>query len=123
MEDDRVRRAIDCFNAKDYFAAHELLEESWREAEAEVQPLYEAMIRIAVALHLRVNRGARRGSLNLLQQALVRLDDLRPVCASIDTARLYDDVSAYAERLRAAPGPASLLERFRLPVIRFAERA
>ncbi len=118
--DDPIRRAVDLFNGRDYFAAHEVLEEVWRGAEPEMRPFYEAVIRIATALHLRVNRGGQRGTVNLLQQALVRLDDLRPVCAAVDTAALYDDVAAYVERLRATPGPVSLLERFRLPRIRFA---
>jgi predicted metal-dependent hydrolase len=118
--EDPLRRAVDLFNRRDFFAAHVVLEGVWRGAEGELRSFYEAMIRIATALHLRMHRGGRRGTVNLLQQALVRLDDLRPVCAAVDTAALYDDVAAYLERLRAAPGPASLLERFRLPRIRFA---
>jgi hypothetical protein len=119
-EEDPIRRAVGLFNRRDFFAAHVVLEEVWRDTEAELRPFYEAIIRIATALHLRMHRGGRRGTVNLLQQALVRLDDLRPVCAAVDTAALYDDVAAYVEHLRATPGPASLLERFRLPRIRFA---
>lgn len=117
MPSDKLRQAVALFNQRNYFGAHELLEELWRQVPEEDQPLYEAMIRIATALHLRFNRGGQRGSLNLLQQALVRLEDLRPACGDINTAALYDDVSAYVERLTSDLGPATWFERFRVPKI------
>lgn len=122
MPTDKVLHAVALFNRRDYFGAHEVLEEVWARVGAEERPLYEAMIRIATALHLRLNRGGQRGSVNLLQQALVRLEDLRPECGHIDTAALYDDVSAYLERLRVHPGPATWLERFRVPTIQVTAR-
>jgi predicted metal-dependent hydrolase len=121
MAVDRVGQAIQLFNRRDFFAAHEVLEEVWRCCSDEEKRLvYEAIIRIAAALHLRFHRGAHRGSIRLLQQALLRLEDIRPVCAEIDTAGLYEEVSAYLERLRAEPGPVTLFERFRLPKVRHA---
>jgi hypothetical protein len=118
MADASVSRAIDLFNRRDFVAAGELFEEIQRAATAEAQPLYDAILRIAAGLHLRMSRGGERGTLNLLQQALVRLDDLRPTCAGIDTEALYADTSAYADRIRANPGAIGWWERQRFPKIR-----
>jgi predicted metal-dependent hydrolase len=116
--DERLARGIDLFNRRDFFASHELFEALWREAAAAERPLYEALVQLATALHLRFNRGGQRGSVNLLTQALVHLEDLRPVAGGIDTAGLYEEVSGYVERLRAEPGASTWLERLRAPKIR-----
>jgi predicted metal-dependent hydrolase len=115
--DDRLGRGIDLFNRRDFFASHELFEELWREAADEDRPLYEALVQLATAFHLRFNRGGQRGTVNLLTQALLRLDDLRPAARGIDTAVLYEEVSGYVERLRAEPGESTWFERFRVPRI------
>jgi predicted metal-dependent hydrolase len=120
MADVKLRQAVALFNRRDFFHAHETLESAWSELPAEDRPLYEILIRLATALHLRLNRGGHRGAVNLLQQALVRLEDLRPQAAGLDTAALYDDVAGYVERLRAEPGRTGWRERFRVPRIRFA---
>ena len=119
MAAETVRRAVTLFNRQEYFAAHELLEDVWRDASEQDRSLYDAIIRIATALHLRTQRGGGSGCVNLLQQALLRIDDLRPSCAGVDTAALYADVSAYLERIRRA-GPVTWLERRRLPRIHLA---
>ena len=118
----QVRRAISLFNRRDFLAAHELLEQAWHDASGDARQLYETIIRVAAALHMRLNRGARTGSVNLLQQALVRLEDLRPSCAEIDTAAFYESVAVYLERLRAKREPARWDERLRLPKIRRTKR-
>lgn len=119
---DPLGHAVTRFNRRDFLGAHEILEAVLPDAGEVDAPLFEVVIRLATALHLRLNRGAERGSLNLLQQALVRLDDLRPERSGVDTAALYDDVTAYVERVRAAAGPAGFLERFQVPKIRLRTR-
>jgi hypothetical protein len=123
MPEARLQQAIALFNRRDFFGAHEILEETWRDVPEGDRVLYETLIRVAAALHLRLNRGSQRGAVNLLQQALVHLDDLRPQAGGVDTAALYDAVAAYVERLRADPGPAGWRERFRMPRIRFVAGA
>jgi hypothetical protein len=118
MPERRLKEAVALFNRREFFRAHEILEEAWREVPEGDRVLYETLIRLAVALHLRLNRGAHRGTVNLLQQALVHLEDLRPEAAGVDTAALYETVAGYVERLRAEPGAAGWRERFRLPRIR-----
>jgi len=118
MPEPRLQEAVALFNRRSFFRAHEVLEEVWRDVPEGDRALYETLIRLATALHLRLNRGGHRGTVNLLQQALVRLEDLRPEAAGVDTAALYDDVATYVEHLRAEPGAAGWRERFRVPRIR-----
>jgi predicted metal-dependent hydrolase len=120
MVEDKVGLAIRLFNRRDFLAAGELFEDVWREASEADRALYDAILRIAAALHLGANRGGRRGAVNLLQQALVRLDDLRPARSGIDTEALYTEAGDYLERLKGTAASIAWLERLRLPKIRSA---
>ena len=96
-------RAIEEFNHGDYFAAAEAFDHVLAAAQPDLRDLIGALNRIAAALHLRFERGGRRGSLNLISQALLALEDYRPGRAGIDVERLCAEVAAFAEELRAAP--------------------
>jgi len=96
-------RAIELFNRGDYFAAAENFENALRADDPAVKDLASALNRVAAALHLRFARGARQGTINLLSQALLTLDDLKPSCAGVDVDRLFADVESFKEQLRATP--------------------
>ena len=98
-----LARAIDAFNRGDYFDAAEAFEESLAAVDADLKDLVGALNRIAAAMHLRFERGSRQGSINLLSQALLTLDDLKPERGGIDIVRLFEEVSAYTEEVRATP--------------------
>jgi predicted metal-dependent hydrolase len=98
-----IERAIEVFNRGEYFDAAEAFEHALARAEPEVKELIGALNRIAAALHLRFERGGFRGSLNLISQALMTLEDFRPERAGIDIERLCAEVGAFAEELRASP--------------------
>jgi len=95
--------AIAAFNRGDYFEAAELFEQSAAAIDAELKDLVGALNRIAAAMHLRFERGARQGAINLLSQAMLTLDDLKPERGGIDTGRLFDEIYALTEEIRAAP--------------------
>lgn len=120
LKPEKLATAVTRFNDREFLEASELFEEIWREVGSDEQPFFDAVTRIAAALHLRVHRGGIGGSVNLLQQALVRLDDLRPECGGVDTEALFVDTTAYLDALRAKPQGSWWPERFRLPKIRFA---
>jgi predicted metal-dependent hydrolase len=124
-----LRAAIESFNRGDYFAAAEAFERSGNSADDDLKQLAGALNRVAAALHLRFERGGRRGALNLLSQASLALEDLKPTRAGIDVARLCDEIAAFADDLRASPRDESeglkhrarlFIERRRAPRINFA---
>ena len=95
--------AIASFNRGDYFDAAERFEVIGRDAQPEIKTMVDAFNRIAAALHLRFERGGRQAAINLLSQAMLALDDLRPEHAGLDVERLWTELQAYAEEVRATP--------------------
>ncbi len=98
-----LENAIAAFNRGDYFDAAEMFEQSAAGVDAGLKDLVGALNRIAAALHLRFERGTRQAAINLLSQAMVTLEDMKPERRGIDTARLFDEIYALTEEIRAAP--------------------
>ncbi len=99
--DQQLSEAVALFNRRDYFACHELLEHAWHDAADPDKAFYEGLVRLATGLHLRLNRGAPQGAINLLTQGLMRLEDYRPAHHGVDVARLYRDVDAHVVIMRS----------------------
>jgi hypothetical protein len=85
--------AVAAFNRGEYFSAAEKFENAAADAHDELKDLVGALNRVAVALHLRLERGGR--------QAAISLDALKPARGGIDTEVLFAEVSAYVEEIRA----------------------
>jgi len=100
-----IDEAIEAFNRGEYFAAAEKFELATRSAEndRDLKDLATALNRIAAALHLRFERGGRQSSINLLSQAMLALDDMKPTRRGIDVERLSAELAAYTEEVRATP--------------------
>jgi predicted metal-dependent hydrolase len=98
-----LKEAIATFNRGDYFDASEQLENAGRDAGESLRDMVGALHRIAAGLHLRFARGGRQATINLLSHAMMSLEELRPVHAGIDVERLYNEVSALTDEIRASP--------------------
>ena len=98
-----LQAAIARFNQGDYFAAGESFETLAANSAAEAKALPEALNRIAAGLHLRFERGGRQATINLLSQAMLALEDLRPSRAGIDLERLCQELAAFTDDLRQSP--------------------
>src|SRR5216117_2075893 len=103
------------FNRGRYLSAQQVWEEAWRAAPAEERAFLEGLVQLAAALHLRTRRGATRGAVHLLSQALVILEDYRPGVHGIDVEALLADLTGYREFLVATDRPHRLIERMRVP--------
>ena len=125
---DPLEAAITAFNRGDYFDAAEKFEQSLALTEPETRDLVSALNRIAAALHLRFERGGRQSTINLLSQALISLEELKPAHGGIDTERLFGEISALVDDIRATPRDEQglkhrtrlFLERRRAPRIKRA---
>ena len=100
-----IDEAIEAFNRGEYFDAAEKFELATRSADndRDLKDLASALNRIAAALHLRFERGGRQSSINLLSQAMLALDDMKPTSRGIDVERLCAELAAYTEEVRATP--------------------
>ena len=122
-----LKEAIATFNRGRYFDAAEQFERAIATADTEFKEMVGALNRVAAALHLRFHRGGRQASINLLSQAMLTLEDFKPARAGVDVERLYAELSAYTDELRASPrdeltgikrGARLFIERRRAPRIR-----
>ena len=100
-----IEDAIAAFNRGAYFEAAEMFEAAARAAgkEDESKGLIVALNQIAAAFHLRFERGGRQASINLMSQAMIALDDMKPARGGIDVERLCLELAAYTEEVRATP--------------------
>jgi len=98
-----LREAIKSFNRGDYFAASEQFEAAGHEAAAPLKDVIGALHRVAAGLHLRFARGGRQSTINLLSQAMMSLDELRPAHVGIDLERLCNELAAFTDDVRASP--------------------
>ena len=122
--------AIAAFNRGAYFDAAEKFEYAMAAAtDAELKDLAGALNRVAAAIHLRLERGGRQAAINLLSQAMLAIDEMRPARLGIDLERLYAEISAFTDEIRATPRDERdgikyrariFLERRRAPKINFA---
>ena len=100
--------AIAAFNRGEYFEAAEMFEVAARAAGNNDDPndlkgLLIAFNQIAAAFHLRFERGGRQASINLMSQAMIVLDDMKPARGGVDVERLCVELAAYTEEVRATP--------------------
>lgn len=105
------------FNAGDYYACHEVLEDLWRAEPAPVRALYQGILQIGVALyHLR--RGNWRGAVKLLRAGTAKVARFQPRCQGVDTAALLaQSVGCLAELERLGPERAGAFDWTRAPRI------
>jgi Domain of unknown function (DUF309) len=95
--------AIAAFNRGAYFEAAEMFETASHSANDDLKGLIVAFNQIAAALHLRFERGGRQASINLMSQAMIALDDMKPARGGVDVERLCGELAAYTEEVRATP--------------------
>jgi uncharacterized protein len=113
-----VRRGVRLFNRGRYFSAQQVWEVAWREAAAEDRSFLEGLVQLASGLHLRTRRGAMRGAVHLLSQALVTLEDYRPATHGIDVEALVGEFEVYLNWIRDLKRAHRLLDRLRIPRLR-----
>src|SRR5439155_939259 len=83
-----VPSGVRLFNRGRYLEAQQVWEAAWRDAASPDRAFLEALVQLAAGLHLRTRRGATRGAVHLLAQALVALDDYRPAAHGVDVDAL-----------------------------------
>jgi predicted metal-dependent hydrolase len=94
--DARLREGIRLFNAGHYFEAHEALEEFYQRAEETRKPFVEALIQLAAAVRLARDFDEAKGSTRMVRQALIRLENYRPVYLGVKVAGLMQAMEAWA---------------------------
>ena len=86
--------------AGEFFAAHEELEDEWREARAEERDFLQGLVHVAVAWY-QAGRGNRVGAERQLEKAERRLRPYAPTHLGVPVGRLLAQVDAAAARVAA----------------------
>jgi predicted metal-dependent hydrolase len=96
------------FNAREFFEAHEVLEEVWRAAPAAEKKFLQGIIQIAVALH-HSSRGNLAGAQSLMRRAASNLssypDEFGGICVKRLLCAVHDWREATADGAACPPVP------------------
>jgi uncharacterized protein len=102
--DRRLARGLELIRSGEFFAAHEVLEDAWRAAEAAERDFYQGLVHVAVAWY-QAERGNRVGCERQLEKAARRLGPYAPAHHGLDVAALLASVEAARGRFPELPQP------------------
>ncbi|MCT0248394.1 DUF309 domain-containing protein [Synechococcus sp. CS-205] len=105
--DPRLQRAVDLFNAGEWYSCHDSFEELWHETQGPDRPVLQGLLQIAVA-HLHLERGNQRGATVLLGEGLGRLARSGPEALGLDLDHLRQASAARLACLQVGGDPAAL---------------
>jgi predicted metal-dependent hydrolase len=101
--DERLTSAVDLFNAGEFFACHDVLEEIWSETLAEDRTFYQGLIHAAVSLH-HFGEGNCGGAKKMYLSAVRYLTPYLPEHAGLAVQALLADLGeCFAELIAATP--------------------
>jgi uncharacterized protein len=99
-----LRRAIEQFNAGEYFDCHETLENLWRGEPGTIRDLYKGILQIAVAIY-HAKRANLKGARRLISSGLELTQRFAPRSLGLDIALLLETATRMREELeRIDPG-------------------
>ncbi len=90
-----LETGVDLIRAGAYFAAHEELEDEWREAPVGERDFLQGLVHVAVAWY-QAGRGNRVGCARQLEKAQRRLGPYAPAHRGFDVASVLASVAAAA---------------------------
>ena len=93
-------RGLELIAAGEFFAAHEELEDEWREAPPEERDFLQGLVHVAVAWY-QAGRGNPVGCARQLEKAARRLAPYAPAHRGVNVAGLLEQVAGAAERVEA----------------------
>jgi uncharacterized protein len=85
---------------REFFAAHEALEDAWRAADPAEKDFFQGLVHVTVAWY-QAGRGNRPGCERQLEKAARRLAAFAPEHRAVDVASLLRQVRAGAEVVAA----------------------
>jgi uncharacterized protein len=103
--DVRYVEGIRLFNARNFFEAHEVWEDLWRDERGAARSYYQGLIQAAVCLY-HFGRGNTRGAKKLYQSSRAYLETYRPSYCGLDLERLLSDLDRCCADLAACPNEA-----------------
>jgi uncharacterized protein len=91
-----LAEGLELIRRGEYFTAHEVLEDVWREAPAEERDFYQGLVHVAVAWY-QAGRGNRVGCERQLEKAARRLGPFAPEHRGVPVAETLARVAEAAD--------------------------
>jgi hypothetical protein len=91
--DPRYLKGIAYFNACEFFEAHEVWEDLWKDYSGELRLFYKGLIQAAVALH-HFGNGNIRGARKVYLSSSGYVEKYGPTCEGIDVDRFLSQMGA-----------------------------
>lgn len=104
-----LEEGIDLFNSGDWYDAHEVWEDLWRDSEGEERLFAQGLVQIAVGLH-HLSRGNTRGGSRVLERGMKKLAQYPAHYRGIDNGRLQHDLH---DAVSQSPFPPVSIHRIR----------
>lgn len=98
MDADGLTRGIELFNRAEFFAAHEALEDVWREAPAAQKKFFQGLVQVAVAFHHH-STGNLVGMQSVLRRAVSNLEKCPANFHGIDVRSLLKCLAGWADAI------------------------
>ena len=95
-----LEEGIALMRGKQWFDAHEALENEWREAPAEERDFLQGLVHVTVAWH-HASRGNAPGASRQLAKATRRLTPYAPTHRGVDVGAILGQVEAAAARIES----------------------
>ncbi len=97
---------VELFNRAEYYEAHEVWEDLWRECPAKERRFVQALIQAAVAVY-HFGRGNNAGAVRLFHSGRRYMEPYQPLHMGLDVEQFWRDVASHlAPALRSGPpGP------------------
>ncbi len=105
--DPRFQQAVDLFNRRAWYEAHDAFEEIWHETAGPERRLLQGILQIAVA-HVHLDRGNLRGATILLGEGVGRLSCAQPGDLGLDLPSVRDQARLRLEALQQETDPVVL---------------
>ncbi len=86
-------KGIAYFNACEFFEAHEVWEDLWKDYSGELRLFYKGLIQAAVALH-HFGNGNIRGARKVYRSSRGYLEQYRPACVGLDLEKFLTEFDA-----------------------------
>lgn len=97
--DPRLREAIRCFNAGDWYPCHDQFEALWHETQGPLRPVLQGLLQIAVA-QLHLERHNLHGATVLLGEGLGRLRQGPDQALELDLEHVRAQAAERLQRLQ-----------------------
>ncbi len=112
--DPRFAKALDLFNACDWYSAHDAFEELWHESHGSIRITLQGLLQVAVA-QFHFERGNLNGATILFGEALGRLKKGGDQDLGLDIQFLCESIENRLKKLQ----DKSSLDKSSLPTIRW----